>query len=567
MADAMTPGPRVWILGLDGATFDVIRPWAEEGHLPSLGRLMSEGVSGDLWSTYPPLTGPAWSSFMTGKSPSGHGVLEFFRREPGTYRQVLNTYRDLDGAVLWRRLSDAGLRVGVMGVPLTYPPEPVNGFMISGLLTPAGRRDFTYPKELLRELEDQLGEYRLRHDEKYRRSDPIPFIHEQYEILENNTQAALYLMRSKPWDLFMVHLLGTDRIQHEFWHLLDPTHPQHDPSERQRLGNVVLDFFKQIDASIGRMVEALDDDVVILVMSDHGFGPVRKFVNFNTWLLKEGLLRLKRNPWTLFRMLLLRLGINYSTMAKWVLNLGFGRQAVQIGRARREHLQRRFFLSLDDVDWSRSKVFSLGNFGQMYVNLKGRDPQGIVSPGSEYEELLDELTRRLKAMVDPETRQPVIGDIYRREDIYEGSYAEQSPDLMFLTRGMEYKAMGLSDFSSLRVFDPVYGTTGHHRMNGIMIWHGPGGSRSPSVVNQGMMYEGARIQDLAPTVLYVLGQPVPKEMDGRVLLDVFTDDFRQQHPVTYVESGEGQSAGDDLVYSDREEAEMREMLEALGYVT
>jgi predicted AlkP superfamily phosphohydrolase/phosphomutase len=561
----MANSRRVWALGLDGATLDLVRPWADQGQMPIFGQLMRSGSFGPLRSTYPPLTGPAWASFMTGMSPGRHGVLEFFRRQPGTYHQVLNSYRDLDGKPLWRLLSEAGRRVGVMGVPMTYPPEPVNGFMISGLLTPADRRDFTFPISLLDELEAHLGgSYRLRHDEKYRRSAPEPFIREQYEILENNIQAALYLMRKEPWDFFMFHLLGSDRMQHEFWHLLDASHPQHDPDERRRYGNVVLDFFRQMDASIGRLIEAVDEDVVILVMSDHGFGPVRRFVNFNTWLLQQGLLRLKPHPMTALRHLVYRLGLNYNTAAHWVLKLGFGRQAMELGRQRREELQRRLFLSLDDVDWARTKVYSAGNFGQMYVNLKGREPEGSVSPGAEYEAVLGDLTRRLRMLTDPDTGQPVIAEVFRRQDLYEGPHAEASADLLFLTQGMEFKAMGLSDFSSHRVFDPVYGTTGHHRMDGLMIWHGPG------VLQQASAFEGARICDLAPTILYLMGQPVPKEMDGCVLLDLFTPEFRREHAVIYAEAGRGigpPADHDDSVYTHQEQAEMRDMLQALGYVT
>jgi predicted AlkP superfamily phosphohydrolase/phosphomutase len=522
---------------------------------------MHTGVSGELETVYPPLTGPAWSSFMTGKLPASHGVLEFFRREPETYRQVLNSQRDIDGKTLWKLLSEAGKRVGVMGVPLTYPPEQVNGFMITGLLTPAGRRDFTYPISLLDELEAQLGVYRLRHDEKYRHGNPEPFLREQYEILENNVQAALYLMHHKPWDFFMVHMLGTDRIQHEFWHLMDTSHPQHDPAERERYGNVVLEFFKAVDAAIGRLLEALDDDTVILVMSDHGFGPVHKFVNFNAWLLQQGLLHLKPSLATRLRYLLFRSGINYSSAAQWILRLGLGRHAAEVGRARREDFQRRYFLSLDDVDWSRSRVYSMGNFGQLFVNLKGREAQGIVSPGTEYEKLLDDLTHRLQSLVDPQTGEPVIEQIFRRDELYDGPYAEQAPDLMFLTKDMKYKAMGLSDFSSPRVFDSVYGTTGHHRMNAIMIWNGRG------AVREGQRFEGARIHDLAPTLLYVMGLPIPRAMDGRVLLELFTPEFCQQHEVQYVDDDGDHWKREDSVYSDQEQMEMREMMRALGYVT
>lgn len=552
---------KVFVIGLDGATFELIRPWAAEGKLPTLGQLLRDGASGPLRSTYPPLTGPAWSSFITGKSPEGHGVLEFFRREPSSYRQRLNSYLDIDGRSLWNLLSEGDRQVGIVGLPLTYPPEPVNGFLISGLLTPPGSRDFTYPRSLLPELERELGTYRLRHDEKYRRADPEPFLREQYDILENNVQAAMYLMTHKPWDFFMVHLLGTDRIQHEFWHLLDAEHPQHDPAERARLGNVVLEFYQAVDAALARMLAALDPDTVVLVMSDHGFGPVYRFLNVNTWLLGEGLLYLQRGLGTGMRSLLFRLGFNYASLGQWILKAGLGRRAKRLGRGRREALQRRMFLSLDDIDWSRSKVYSMGNFGQLYVNLRGREPEGIVSPGEEYEALLDDLTGRLEALVDPQTGRPVVERVMRREEIYDGPYADRAPDLLFLTRNMEYKAMGLSDFASPRVFDAVYGTTGHHRMDGILIGRGPG------VLRPGAQVEGARIQDLAPTILYMMGQPVPRDMDGRVLEEMFTDAFRRQHAMVYSGEGETPTDTDGAVYSDREEAAVMDVLRSLGYVT
>lgn len=553
-------GQKVFVIGLDGATFDLILPWVEAGKLPVLGGLMRGGTYGPLLSTYPPLTGPAWSSFVTGKSPAGHGVLEFFRRQEGSYRQVLNNRLDIDGKSLWRCLSEGGKTVGVIGVPLTYPPEKVSGFLITGLLTPPGRRDFTYPPELLDELESEVGEYRLRHDEEHIPNNPYPLLNEEYEVLENNLQAAIYLMSHKPWDFFMLHILGTDRIQHEFWHIIDPKHPDHNPAEVEQLGNVVLSFFERVDAAVGRLLEGIDQETAVILMSDHGFGPVYKFINFNTWLLEQGLLRLKRTPDTFLRYLLFKLGFNYTVMGNWVLKLGLGKQAKKMGRAKREDWQRRVFLSLRDVDWPRSKVYSIGNFGQLFINVKGREPQGCVSPGEEYETVVADLTQRLKTLVDPQTGSPVVEKIMRRDDVYQGPYIDRAPDVLFFTRNMEYKAMGLSDFSSSKVFEPVFGTRGHHRMNGIMICNAQG------VVKENLWFEKARIQDLAPTILYLMDQKIPRRMDGEVLLDIFTDEFRSKHEIRYDEEVETSSSTGKDALTEQEEAVLADLLRSLGYV-
>lgn len=552
---------KVFVIGLDGATFGLIKPWSEAGYLPTLKRLMDHGIAGPLTSTYPPLTGPAWSSFMTGKSPGQHGIFEFFYRRNGSYKQVLHHRLDIRGKTLWRRLSDAGKYVGVIGVPLTYPPEALTGFCITGLLTPPNSKDFTSPPELYRELSSELGEYMLRHDEKYRPSHPEEFLREQYQILENNIQAALYLMKTKPWDFFMLHILGTDRISHEFWHNLDQNHPMHNPEERERLGNVILDYYQAVDKKLEEVVSELDEKTAIIVMSDHGFGPVKKFINVNYWLMKKGFLKLKRTPATWFRYLLFRLGFNYSRLGRLVLRFGFGKQAKKLGRAKREDLQRKVFLSLDDVDWTRSTAYSMGNFGQLFVNLKGREPKGIVTEGADYDDVIGRLTDLLMHLEDPETGEKVVDSILPGKEIYRGPFIEKSPDIMFFTNRMEYKVMGLSDFSSPRVFEPIFGTTGHHRMDGILICSAPG------VFREGIWGVDAKIQDLAPTILYLMGQGISVSMDGRVLLDLFTEEFRSQNLVSLIGADDESDESDQQPLSRKEEELVKERLSALGYVT
>lgn len=551
---------KIFLVGLDGATFDLILPWVKSGKLPTLRRLIEGGVSGSLLSTFPPLTGPAWSSFMTGKSPGQHGILEFFRRKEDSYQQVLNNRMDIDGGSLWQYLSKAGKKVGVINVPLTYPPEDVNGFMITGLLTPAGCRDFTFPPNLLEEIEAQFGDYYLRLDEKYHPKAPLPFINELYENLENNADVASYLISHKEWDFFMVHFYGTDRIQHELWHMLDPNHPDYDPDEIDRLGNVVEDFFIKVDSVINRLVKALDDETSVIIMSDHGFGPIYKFININTWLLQEGFLHLKNKFGTFIRHKLWQFGFNYMVLGNWVLRLGFGRQAKRLGRAKREKWQQKLFLSLRDVDWSKSKVYSIGNFGQLFVNLAGREPSGIVSPGEEYQKVLDDLTVRLNELQDPESGQPVIEKILRGDEVYHGKYAHRAPDLVFFTKNMEYKAMGLSDFSSNKIFEPVFGSRGHHRMNGILICYGP------KVFKEKSEIENASISDLAPTILYLMGEKIPADMDGKVLMDLFTPSFLENHTPLIQDNDIFDKSSEKYVLSKQDEEVLVERMRRLGYM-
>ena len=550
---------HLFVLALDGATFDLLGPWMAQGHLPNLRAVFEAGVHGPLESSYPPLTAPAWASFMTGKLPAGHGLLEFFRRDPGSYRLALNSRTDIDGRSIWGVLSDAGRHVGVLSVPLTWPPEAVRGFLVSGLLTP--RQDnvvFTYPKELADELRDTLGSYILQHNEKYVTDDPDRLLREECAILENRIDAAQHLMSSRPWDFFMLHVLGGDVLQHAFWHDMDPDHPQHTSEGHQRYGSAILDFYRRVDARLPELLRLLPEDTYVMVMSDHGFGPLVKYINFNTWLLHKGFIQLRRSVWTRLRHLAFRLGYDYRLVWEIGARTGIVRWIIRLGRGGQERAQRKVFLSLDDVDWSRTRVYSAGNYGQLYVNLKGREPQGCVEPGEHYERVLQELEAALRQLRDPESGEPVVGEIWRGAELWQGPYADRAPDLFFFTRDMKYKAMGLSDFGSNRVFDDLYGTRAHHRMNGIFMLSGP-------KVKANQEIAGARIVDLAPTIYHLMGVAIPPDLDGRVLRQAFTDDLAERPPV-YEGVLERVESRPETGYTPQEEAALTEMLRDLGYV-
>ena len=281
----MQDNSRILVIGLDGVTLDLVDLWLDD--LPNLKALRESGAYCPLLSTYPPLTTPAWASFMTGKSPGNHGIYEFFRRRSNSYSQELNTFPDLREVTLWELFSNGGKRVGVVNVPFTYPPPRVGkGFFISGLLTPFGATNFAHPPSILKELEERFGPYRLHHNEK----NPQRLIDELYEVLQYRLESTLYLMREKEWDFFMVHFYGTDTVQHEFWHLCDRTHPQFTEEDFERYGNVILEHFKRADAAVGRLITEAGDRTCVIVMSDHGFGKITKFFNVNLWLHRLGCL-------------------------------------------------------------------------------------------------------------------------------------------------------------------------------------------------------------------------------------------------------------------------------------
>ena len=551
---------KVVVIGLDGVPCSFVQEMTERGELPNLKALFSEGSLIRMRSTIPCVSSVAWSSYMTGRNPGKHNIYGFVDRDPKSLDLYIPTSKNMGSQTLWEALGQQGKRVLVINVPLTYPPEEVNGFLISGLLTPRDCADWAYPKELVQELREQVGTYLIHHDEKYTKSNVENLLLEQHRILQSRTEAALYLIREKQWDFFMVHYYGPDRMTHEFWHLLDPSHPQHDAQERQRFGNVVLDFFRRLDSDLGKLLATLDENVVVILMSDHGMGPVTKFLNVNSWLMSEGYLRLKGDVLTRVKQGLFRAGFNYYTLGKLVLQAGWGKKAVQIGRGRRQELQERVFLSFRDVDWSRTRAYSMGNYGQIYANLRGREPQGCVKPGPEYEALLEELTEKLGSLVDPESGKKVVERVFRAHDVYSGEFVDQAPDLLFLTSDMQYKALGLSDFNSPRVLEPVYGCTGNHRMEGLVALQGN------EVIGEGITIEGASIEDLAPTILYLLGVPVPREMDGEVLRSAFSPGFWRAHPV---ESDDREAMSEppaERSYSQEEEEELARRLRGLGYV-
>ena len=550
---------KTLVIGLDGVTFDLLGPWIEAGELPNLRRLMEQGAWGKLRTTLPPISSSSWSSFVTGVNPGKHGLVDFVYPGADSYKVTMINSTSRQTRSLWDWLNDAGYGVGLLGIPTTYPPEPVDGFMISGFLAPGPDSDWAYPPELKAELEAQLGHFQLSPDERFRSTARLDrFLEDLTASVENRTQAALYLMRTRPWDLFAVVYWDTDMVQHEAWRLLDPHHPRYDRAEAELHREQILDFHRKVDADVGRLLEQVDSDTLIIVMSDHGFGSVHSFFLTNNWLASLGLLKFKRTPWTTAKRLLFRLGYTPLRMFRIAKALGLARLRKQVRFQQKARLVNRLFLSFDDVDWDRTRAFSIGSFGQVYINAAGIRPQGIVQPGTEYETLKAWIAEQALALRDPRSGEPLVERVYRREEIYSGPYIARTPDLIVQPQGWEYMAFGHADFGSNQLVEAITGLSGHHRPDGVLILAGGG-------VKPGTQLQGANILDLTPTILHAMGVAVPEELDGRVLSDAFGPESPLARPVVYSQDSVYKEETQEPDLSDDELEEVQEKLRGWGY--
>jgi len=556
------------IIGLDGGTFNLLQPWIDEGKLPNLKRIQDEGVSGELESTIPPVTTPAWSSFMTGNNPGKHGVFYFMGRDKTTGREVPVNSRMRSGATIWRLLSDQGKKVLVLNCPTTYPPEEVNGAMISCFLTPGGKRDFIYPKELVDEIEAKFGEYPLYlkttiFSANLSEKNVRRFLDELKSELTYKFEVAHYLLDRIPADLLMIHVWGTDRIQHELWNLFDESHPRYNQTLGEKFKGEIINYFSLVDQEIGRLWERFGKQHPIVILSDHGFGPVHKGIDLNCFLLKEGFIKIKGNPISRLKYLLWRKGLTYpflfNALFKAILKLGISPPAKppmekmnDIRSGKRDLL-----LASNDVDWTRTKAYSKFGIGTIQINLKGREENGAVSPGEEYEQVRREIVESLKRLRDPETNLVIEGDIFFKEEIYHGEHLDDAPDIVYLARGT-YLAGAFFGFTSNTPVAETDVWFGNHRINGIFLASGDG-------IEKGKRIEGAKIIDIAPTVLYLMEEKIPFSMDGKVLDQAFPQEFLAAHPKQFYEVSP-EDVQKDASLSREDEEDLVKRLKGLGYL-
>ncbi len=570
---------KVVIIGWDGATWDLINPWIAEGKLPNIAKFKAESTYGNLRSTDPPFTFPAWTSFLTGKNPGRHGVFDFTERIPGTKKiQFVNAKR-VRAKTCWRILSDSGKRVCCMGVPVSYPPEPVNGILICGFDAPgaASEADQTsvFPPEALNEINAAVGKYitsanimQLMNEDRHEEA-----LDEILKVMDQKGRTAQYLLQREAWDVFMILWGESDLIGHHFWRFCDPKSPLYTHSKSEKVRNAIYLVYKKLDEWLPRLLAECHESTIRIICSDHGFGGSGdRIIYMNKWLADNGYLAFENNGnaqgGAAFKLINWAKLWGLRVLPPWVKAMVFRRFT---GIANKMESSLRF----GGIDWSRTRAFSeeLPYLQTIWINVKGREPDGTVEPGEEYETLVKELTQKLYDWRDPGTGDKVVQVVQHRRDIYDGPWIERSPDIIARTKYPEnYAYQGKSSRHSnpkapieqLRIDAPgsmkfYAAKSGTHRDYGIFLAQG-------SMIPAGKELQGARLWDVIPTLFYLLGQPVPEDMDGKILTGSIKPEFLAGHSVDSAKGDSQQTGSEDRTYSDEDEEVISQRLADLGYL-
>jgi len=532
---------RVLMIGLDGATFDILGPMMAQGRMPTLSRLIKEGASGILLSTIPPITPAAWTTFMTGKGPGRHGIFDFERYNVRTNELSFNSVYEIKERTIWQILGDAGLRVGSIQVPMTYPPRPVNGFMITGFETPGTDTDFTYPRELKDELLSRWPNFTFKTKWKRKTFGGNTVFKENLEYIKRSFDQGVNITEfcgeKYGWDVMMVLYKLVDNLQHKTWKYLDPKTAHRNPKRAE----LCAQCFNYLDKCIGRLTEyAQSRNATIMIMSDHGHGPLDGKVQPNLLLRHWDYLAVAQKA-------------QATTRTKHIIRKWFGKKKGKFAA--------NYGIEHDlAIDWTKTTavVAHAGMCGFLYINLKGRQETGIVDP-KDYDALRAEIANKLlKVRVkNPQGKTVrVFSAIHKPEVLYDCSREEYEwlPDLMLVP------IPGLAVVRKIRGRWPVLWSSfrkleGTHRMEGVFIAHGP----SISQTNQAK----GNMADIAPTLLSMLGLRIPSDMDGHVMEQTFST-----RPAIELEPPQAPDSKKDenTIYDEQQQAILTERLTDLGYL-
>lgn len=455
------------VIGLDCGTPQLLFDQLSD-ELPNINALMQRGMHGGLASITPPITIPAWACAMSGKTPGQLAIYGMRNRKDTTYDGLsIATSLSVKEPQVWDELGQRGLRSLLIGVPPGYPPKPLEGWRVACFLTPPSAEQFTYPAELASEIATDLGGDEYIFDIANYREKGKDFVLDQvFKMSERRFRVARSLVKSKPWDYFMMVEMAADRLHHVFWDNVDPRHPKYQPGNRYE--SAFRDFYRHLDTLVGDLLEALPEDCVTILMSDHGARMMVGGVQFNEWLHKEGYLQFTDEPSV----------------------------PTPIAKA--------------PIDWSRTLAWGDGGYyGRLFLNVKGREPKGTVEP-SAYEDLRDELVGKLEAMTGPDG-EPLHTKVYKPQDVYP-EVRGVAPDLIVYFGNLEWRSVGQVGTGEVFTFENDTGPDGaNHDRTGVFVMSGAPGQPSGRV-------DGLNLIDVGPTILSLYGIDASEGAQGRSFL-------------------------------------------------
>ena len=555
-----TQQAKAFILGIDGATFDIINPMMACGKLPSMQKIVQTGVSGTLHSTIPSLSAPAWVSFMTGKNPGHYGTYHFRKIDVDSYENIfcddLVNSSFFRGETFFDYLGKLGYKVGVMTVPVTYPPWEVNGFLVSGYPCPdpARHANFTFPPEVAASLPKNLnwteieGDGKIPKEELRGAREPDDILKGGKRMMRRRTAATFDLMARYHIDVTVLVWGAIDRAQHMLWKYHDPEHVLHEKGNRYR--DYIEQLYSHADLLLGRIMNHVGPDTRIFVVSDHGAGKKQgSHFHMNAWLGRNGFLKAST-----------RARILDNRLAGWVkrplrhmmIKYNAGQWNTMVKR------KQNFYL--DNLDFRKTSAYRFPIDEQtegLVINLKGRQPSGAVD-NCEYEAVRTCLIKLLSEFRDPLNGNPVVKQCFRREELYSGSKLFQAPDIIVSLEDNYFPGSACNG-PVCSPLPPVYLETisGNHRREGIFLACGP-------EISKGDLQPDASIMDVAPTVLYALGEKIPSDMEGKPLESVFRREGPEMRPVYFDRDFSGDRAVAEL--SAEEQENMADQLKELGYI-
>lgn len=556
-------GAKVLILGLDGATPELVERWVAEDKLPYLKQIMQNGTYGKLRSVYPPISPAAWTTFATGYNPGKHGTYDFRDYDTTRYSCFADTIVDSNafaGKSIWDLVGAAGQKVGVVTVPVTYPAWKVNGFMISGYPTPDTGKNFTYPPELGKELPPLVGDAAF-----FKSATDNTLLKEMNRLLHLSADVSIEQMLKDEYGLFIMVVGATDRAHHDWWKYIDPDHPAYDPKEAALYGNLILETYQTADACVGKFLEVIDDDTTVIVMSDHGGGAHPKYYfNTNHFLCALNLLTPSEKADRSNKGLKAAFKQFYRTKIRRFPYLEKVYRSLPKGLKRfATNLDSQTVLNLDVVNWSQTKAYRFPMYPPVegiMINVAGRQPEGCVQPGEDYEALRTRILDEVRKLRNPLTNELIVLEAYRREEIYHGERIEMAPDIILVTQDCYKGGTSIDSLVSEVPLDVLRKLSGVHRLDGIILAQGPH-------IRKNALLQGAGIIDVAPTIMYALGMPIPSDMDGKPLVGLFEESYTHQEAASYSDERKYEDvASDEYGYSEEEEVSVRLKLEALGYL-